>query len=236
MQHHRAVAHVQRLAHAVGDHHGGQLILGDDAGRQLQHEVSRARVQRRSVLVQQQDARRLQGCHQQADRLALAAGQEADAVGQPVFQPQAQGGQAFAETVLHRCLDRPTVATARAAHLRQRHVLFDGQVFAGAGHRVLEHAGHAPGARPDGLARDVHAIDVDPARIHGQVARHGVQKRGLAGAVGADDSHELARRNIQRHAAQCAGFDGRAGVESNFEIFSGQHFSTPLCSRSTRAA
>ncbi|KAG1165630.1 hypothetical protein G6F35_018674 [Rhizopus arrhizus] len=100
MQHDRAVAHVQRLAHAVGNHHGGQLVLCDDAGRQLQHEVRRARVERRGVLVQQQDARRLQGRHQQADRLALAARQETDAVGKAVFQPQAQGGQAFAETVL----------------------------------------------------------------------------------------------------------------------------------------
>jgi hypothetical protein len=32
----------------------------------------------------------------------------------------------------------------------QGHVFFDGQVLAGAGHRVLKHAGHPLGAVPDG--------------------------------------------------------------------------------------
>jgi hypothetical protein len=48
------------------------------------------------VLVQQQDARGLQRRHQQAHGLALAAREQADAVGQAVFQAQAQRGQAFA--------------------------------------------------------------------------------------------------------------------------------------------
>ncbi len=64
VQHHGAVAHVERLAHAVRDHHGGQLAFGHDARRQLQHEVGGARVERGGVLVQQQDARRLQRRHQ----------------------------------------------------------------------------------------------------------------------------------------------------------------------------
>ncbi len=80
-------------------------ILCHDAAGQLQHEIGGARVERGGVLVQQQDARGLQRRHQQADRLALAAREQADAVGQPVFQPQAQRGQPIAEQRAHFGLD-----------------------------------------------------------------------------------------------------------------------------------
>ena len=210
-------------AHAVGDHHGGELGLGDDARRQLQHEVGRARVERGGVLVQQQDARRLQRRHQQAHGLALAAREQADAVGQAVFQAQAQDGQALAEVVAHLGLDGAAQAAEGAAALGQGHVFLDGQVLAGARHGVLEDAGHALGAGPHGQARHVLAGDLDAALVHGQVARDGVQEGGLAGAVRADDGDELAVGNVQRHAAQRPRFDGRAGVEGDFELLCAQH-------------
>ena len=105
----------------------------------------------------------------------------------------------------------------------QRHVLFDGEVFTGARHRVLEHACHALGAGPHGHACDVHAIDGDSAAVHRLVARNGVQKGGLAGPIGANDGDELPGRNVQRHAAQGAGFDRCAGVEGDFEVLGAQH-------------
>ena len=205
------------------DHHGGELLFGHDALGQAQHEVGGARVERSGVLVEQQDAGRLQRGHQQAHGLALAAREQADAVGQAVLQAQAQCGQALAKTFPHRCLDGAAQVAESAAALRQRHVFFDGEVFAGARHRVLEHAGHALGAGPHGHAGDVHAVDGDAAAVHCLVARNGVQKGGLAGAIGADDGDELPGRNVQRHAAQCAGFNRRAGVEGDFEVLGAQH-------------
>src|SRR5690606_23058723 len=234
VQHDGAITHVQRLPHAVGDHHGGKPAFRHDAGSELQHEIGRARVKRRRVFVEQQDAGRLQRRHQQADCLALPPGQQPDTVGEAVFQPQPERGQPFAKALAHRGLYRAPETAARAPQLRERHVFFDGQVFAGAGHGILEHARHAAGALPDRLARDIGALDLDAAGINGQVARDGIQKRGLAGAIGADDGDELAARNFQRQAAQRAGFDGRTGIEGNFEVFCAQHGQAPFLPSSRR--
>ncbi|CFW05466.1 Uncharacterised protein [Bordetella pertussis] len=181
------------------------------------------------MLVQQQDARRLQRGHQQADRLALPARQQADAVGQAVLQPQAQGRQPLAETLAHRRLDGPAEAAPGAAHLGQRHVLFDGQVFAGARHGVLENPRHASGALPDRLAGHVGIVDAYGAGVDRQVAGDGIEKRRLAGSVGADDGHELAVRNVQRQPAQRARLDRRAGIEGNVQILGAQHVRPPSC-------
>ena len=117
----------------------------------MQDEVGGARVERRGVFVEQQDARRLQRRHQQADGLALAAGEQADAVAEAVLQAEAEGRQAFPETVAHRCLHRPAETATGTATLRQGHVLLDGEVLAGTRHGVLEHPRDAVGAAQTGL-------------------------------------------------------------------------------------
>ena len=52
-------------------------------------------------------------------------------------------------------------------------------------------------ALADGLA-----IELDHLRIGCQCARDGAQKRGLAGAIGADDGHRFALFNAQIDAEQ----------------------------------
>src|SRR6266850_288488 len=53
MQHDRARAHGERVAHAVRHHQGRQAMLGNDALREVEHEARRARIERRDVLVEQ---------------------------------------------------------------------------------------------------------------------------------------------------------------------------------------
>ena len=74
--------------------------------------------------------------------------------------------------------------------LGQGHIFLDGQVFAGAGHRVLKHARHLLGAAPWGM-RVTSAVDGDAPGVRAQVAGMAF-KGGFAGAVGADDGDELA--------------------------------------------
>lgn len=66
MQHDSALAHIQRLTHGVGHHHGGQLTFGHDAFGQLQYKVGCTGVQRCRVLIQQQMR---EGCRAAMSRL-----------------------------------------------------------------------------------------------------------------------------------------------------------------------
>ena len=78
VHHDEAVAMHDGVFHVVGNHHGGELILAHDAVRQLEHLGRRRGVERRGVLVEQEQLRLLQGGHEQRQRLALAAGEQAD--------------------------------------------------------------------------------------------------------------------------------------------------------------
>jgi hypothetical protein len=176
-----------------------------------------------NAAVEQQDARGLERSHQQAHGLTLSAGQQAHAIRKPVLQPEIQRTQLGAEQFAQVSVEGKRHPAAFAAPPRKRHVLLDRQRFAGAGHRILEHARDQIRALPRGLARDVLAVDFDAAAIDAQVAADRVQKGRLAGAVGADDGDELPGRNLQAQPAQRAVFDRRAGVECDFEVLCAQH-------------
>ena len=62
----------------MGHHERGGLTLADDLLRELEDLRSRLGVQRGGVLVEQQHARIGERCHEQGERLALTAGQQAD--------------------------------------------------------------------------------------------------------------------------------------------------------------
>jgi hypothetical protein len=80
---------------------------------------------------------------------------------------------------------------------------------------VLEH-GHARerlrdleaphDAEPRPLVRrelgDVAALEQDPAAVRRQGARHAIDERGLAGAVGADETQPIARPDLNRDAVE----------------------------------
>mgnify|MGYP000982727252 CR=1 FL=1 len=78
------------IAHIVGDHQRGQVVLPDQAVRDIHDPLGRLGIQRRGVLVQQQQLGLLQGGHQQRQRLTLSAGEGAYLGGQAVLQTQTQ--------------------------------------------------------------------------------------------------------------------------------------------------
>ncbi|CAM2156867.1 hypothetical protein PT2222_30177 [Paraburkholderia tropica] len=223
MQHHGALTVIERLAHAVRDHHRREFRFFDDARREFEHERGGLRIERGRVLVEQQNARWLQRRHQQTHGLALAAREQPDAVGQTIFQAQIQQPQLVAKQLAILLFQRRTEAAPLAARHRERHVLLDRERLAGARHRVLKHACDQMRAVPGLLLRDVLAVDRDRAFVDHLVAADRIEEGRFARAVRADHSHELAGRNLEREPAQRARLDRRAGIESESKVLCAEH-------------
>src|SRR5690606_9910038 len=170
MQHDGTLADIERLTHAVRDHHGGELAFGHYACGQFKYKLGGAGVERSGMLVEQQYTRRAQCSHQQTDGLALATRQQAYAVGQAVFQPQSQYRQTFAKLVAHGFLYGRTQPAAFTTAIGQGQIFFNREIFAGARHGVLEYPSHAFRTRPDRLPCYVLPVDDDAAAVNGQVA------------------------------------------------------------------
>ena len=90
IHHDEAIAVADRVLHVVGDHESRQIVLLHDLIRKLQHLGGSAGVESCGMLIEQQELRFTQHRHQKCDRLALAAGKEADLGGQAVLEAEAQ--------------------------------------------------------------------------------------------------------------------------------------------------
>ena len=111
-------------------------------------------------------------------------------------------------------------------------VLFDPHRGGGAHHRVLEHAADECRALVLGQVRDVGAVDDDLAGVDKERAGGGVEHRGLARAVAADDGDEVAVVQRQTQAVQRGlGVDG-AGVKGLIKFLEFKH---GRCLRSLRS-
>src|SRR5262249_15836116 len=80
------------------------------------------------------------------------------------------------------------------------HVVLDGEIAEG----LHDLEGPAEAARADlmrGQPRDVVAVEDDPSLVRRVEARDDVEERGLAGAVGPDDAHDLAGGRAQGDVA-----------------------------------
>jgi hypothetical protein len=166
-----------------GEHDGPAGLV--EPGEQVPEVASRLRVERRGRLVEEQHLGVVDQRAGDREPLGLAAGQVLDpAVGlvdQPdPLQPLVGGG------------DRDVVERGEGADLLAR------------GEPLEERRGlqlHAdprekPGvARPDLLAEHAGRAGVGPAQ-----PLDGLQQRGLAGAVGAEDADELALGHLQAHS------------------------------------
>jgi len=88
------------------------------------------------------------------------------------------------------------VADVGEALERDGHRVTHGQ--AGEQTRVLEGAAEAqPGAGRSRAVRDVDARELDAPRVGTEEPGHDVEQRGLAGAVGPDDPHDLAAVGVE---------------------------------------
>src|SRR3546814_19688221 len=91
-------------------------------------------------------------------------------------------------------------------------------LFAGAGHGILEHPGDEPRAlrrRPPG---DIDAVDEHLPPLHRDDAGYGIEQRGLAGAVGADDRDELALGYLYVHPAEREPLEGLTAAERDVTV------------------
>ena len=86
VHHDEAVAVGYRVLHVVGYHEGREIILLNYLVRKLKHLCGGGGVESGGVLVEQQQLRLLQGCHEQRDGLSLTAGEKPDLGGESVLK------------------------------------------------------------------------------------------------------------------------------------------------------
>ena len=224
IHHQRAVAQGQRVVHVVGDHQAGQVVFGHDFFCQLQHLVRRAGVQRRRVLVKQQQLRRDEGRHQQGQRLALAAGQQTHGLLHAVLKPQTQRGELFGKQLPVLFVDAgERRGVPRRAQEGQRQIFLNRHVRGRAAQRVLEHAANRLGALEVRQEGDVPAVQHDRAGVGDELARNGVEQRGLARAVGADNRRKVAVVQMQVHVFEGDLLIDSARIERFADVFQIKH-------------
>ena len=225
MVHHQCtVAQSQRVVHIVGDHQAGQVVFGHDLFRQFQHLVRRGGVQGGGVLVQQQQFRRDQRGHQQGQCLALAAGQQAHRLLHPVLQAKAQLGEFFRKEVAVLLRDAGEGRRVpRCPQEGQRKIFLNGHMRGRAAQRVLEHPTDGLGALVVWQKGDIFARQRDGAGVGDELARNGVEQRGFARAVGADDGGKVTVVEVKVHAFQRDLLIDGAGVERFADVFQFKH-------------
>jgi len=232
VQHDEAVAVLNGIAHVVRDHQRGELALAHDAVSELHDLGSGLRVEGCGVLIEQQQLGALERCHQQRERLALAAGERRDLRGQAGLKAEAETAEQLTVLLLFFFRHAPGKTAALAAAGGEGEVLFDPHRGGGAHHRVLEHAADECRALVLGQVRDVGAVDDDLAGVDKERAGGGVEHRGLARAVAADDGDEVAVVQRQTQAVQRGlGVDG-ARVEGLIKFLEFKH---GRCLRSLRS-
>ena len=224
VHHQRAVAQGKGIVHVVGDHQAGDVVLRHDLFGQIQHLFRRGGVQSGGVFVQQQQLGGDQRRHQQGQCLALAAGEQADGLLHAVLQPKAQGGELLGKEVAilfgdagegRRVPGRPQIG--------QCEVFLNGHMGGRAAQRVLEHTADVLGAAVVRHKRDVLVIQRDGTSIRDELACNGVEHRGLACAVGADDGGKVAVFQIQVDLLQSQLFVDGAGVKGFADVFQFKH-------------
>ncbi len=148
VHHQGAVAQFQSLVHIVGDHEGGDFMLGYHFPGDLQHLFCGTRVQSGSVLVQQQQLGRDQRGHEQGEGLPLPTGQQPHRLPHPVLQAHVQPGQLVPEQGPVRLTGaaEECVLVLGGAEVGQGQILLDGHVGGGPPHGVLEQAAQHPAA------------------------------------------------------------------------------------------
>ncbi len=203
------------------------MMLVHDTVRELQHLCGGGRIEGGGMLVQQEKLRLAQRGHQQGDRLALAAGEQADLGQQPVLQPEAKHLQPL--TVLFGLFfgHLPAQAALLPAPAGQGEVFHQLHVRRGAHHGILKNAADQPGALVLGKGSDVIAVQENAPLVHRPDAGDGVEHGRLAGTVAADDGDKVAGVQMQGQLVQGKLFIDGAGVEGLADLTDVKHFSRP---------
>ena len=215
------------IGHVMGDHEGGQIMLGDDLIREIENLGGSGRIESGGVLVKQQQLRLLKGGHQQRDGLALTAGEQTDSCGHPVFQTEAEGLEAFA---VFRALffgHAPAETALLSAALCEGKIFLQLHIGGGAHHRVLKHTADQEGSLMLGQGGNVVPVEDDPPVIDGPDAGDGVEHGGFACTVSADDGDKITGIQMEGELVEGTLFVDGAGVEGLADLEQVKHGSSP---------
>ena len=166
-----------RRLHLGQDHH---LVAEIEARRRLVHDDG-------GGVLGQRAGHQHELALAAADAGVFRLGERADAEG-------VEGGLRLGVVLAARRRERPHVR--RAAH--HHHVGDAEREVRGLRLRHIGDAARDLGARQ---RSDRAAAEADLAALRRQQAEHGLEQRGLAGAVGAEQAHHLARPHLQVHIA-----------------------------------
>ena len=214
--------------HIVRDHEAGDAALRHDAAREREHLIGRDGVERGGVLVEQQQLGRDHGGHEQRQRLALAAGEQADGRVHAVLQPHVELGERVTEKVaVAACHAAEGLMLFRRAEVGHGEVFLDGHVRRSALERILEQVADAAAALVRRQERDVPPVERDGTGIDIEHTGDGIEERALAGAVRADDGGKLPVGQPEREIRQGALLVDGAGVERLGNMGNFKHRSRP---------
>jgi hypothetical protein len=207
MEHDHGVGEPHDHAHVVLDQQDRHALLPDTADQAADHVLLGARHARRR-LVQEQDGGPGGERDGQLDQPLLAVGQGAGHLAPPVGESDEGddllgGGDQRRFLVPHPAepgQDRPEAGRAAQVHAGQ-HVVEHGQGREDA--RALEGANHTvPGDRRGRQAGQRPTVPRHPPAVRAEIAGDGVESRGLAGAVGADQAGDRAGPDVERDPGQ----------------------------------
>ena len=228
VHHQRAVAKGECIVHVVGDHQTGQVVFGHDLLCQLQHLIRCGGVEGGGMLVQQQQLGGDEGRHQQGQRLTLPAREQPHRLLHPILQPKAKLGEPFGK---ERAVLAGDAREGRGMPGRpqkgQRKVFLDRHMGSCAAQRVLKHPPDSLGALEIRQEGDILTVQRDRAGIGDELTGDGVEKRGFARAVGANDRGEIPLRQMKIHPLQRHLLIDGAGIEGLTDIFQLKHGGRP---------
>ena len=206
------------------------MVFRHDFLRQRQHLVGGGGVQRGGVFVQEQQLGGDQRCHQKGQRLTLPARKQPDRLFHTILQPQPQRRKFFGKKLAVGAGNAGKCAGAvRRAQVGKRQIFLNGHMGRGAAQRVLEHTPHLLGTAVIRQKGDVLSVQRDMPGISDKFARNGIEQRGFARPVGADDGGKIARLQVQVDVIQRQLFVDGAGVKGFAYVLQLKHGGHPPC-------
>ena len=177
------------------------------------------------MLIQQQQLRLLQGCHQQGQCLALAAGKQTDLGGHPFLQAQIQHLQLFDIPFPVCGRNAPAQGAALAPAVCHGQILFNLHGCGSTHHGVLEYTAQVGSPLVFRQTGNVLPVQKDGSGIHLNGSGHRIQHGRLTRAVAADDGDEVPVVEGQVQVVQRGLGVDRAGIEGLADVDEFKHFS-----------
>lgn len=221
MQHDDAVGQFAHDIHFVFDQHDDLAGIALELAYQVEHDRHFVHAHAGGGLVEHEDHRIQRHQHGDLELALVAMRQVGGRLVAPVFEPHARQQHVGAldqhPIILPAAPETDLPRSLRAGLQGEPQVLMDGQP----GEQLGQLEGTAQ-ARMQARG-DAQAGQVAPAQPHGtragaQLPRYEVEVGGLAGAIGADDGRERARR-----IARADVLDGRVAAEPDGERTGFQH-------------